>query len=250
MMTTSALLGVFIVLAYLHFNPPTGKYNDQKIAAIADKRIEEAPAPPPIEPQVFGAVRPSVVQITRPLTDANGHAQGRGVGSGVVVDESGAILTAYHVVNGADTVTVRFFDGSTTTGTVSQKQPDKDLAIVQVKGLPQGVDPAVLSGGVQQGDKVMAFGSPFGLDGSVSEGIVSALNRGFNIEETGVTLTGMIQFDAAVNPGNSGGPLVDMGGRVVGIVIGLVNPTNDRTFIGLGFAVPIEASSGIIPPLG
>src|SRR5947199_388492 len=131
----SALLGVFIVLAYLHFDPPSGKYNDRQIADIANKQIAQAPAPPPIEPQVFG--------------------------------------------------------------------------------------------GVQQGDKVMAFGSPFGLDGSVSEGIVSALNRGFNIEETGVTLTGMIQFDAAVNPGNSGGPLVDMGGKVVGIVIGLVNPTND-----------------------
>jgi S1-C subfamily serine protease len=250
-MVSSALLGVAIVLVFLHFNPPAGKYTDRDIAAIADKRIEEAPLPPPIEPQVFGAVRPSVVQITRPLpADDKGHAAGRGVGSGVVVDESGAILTAYHVVTGADTVTVRFFDGSTATGSVTQKQPEKDLAIVQVKGLPQGVTPGVLSGGVQQGDKVMAFGSPFGLDGSVSSGIVSALNRGFNIEETGVTLTGMIQFDAAVNPGNSGGPLVDMGGRVVGIVIGLVNPTNDRTFIGLGFAVPIEASSGIIPPLG
>ncbi len=96
----------------------------------------------------------------------------------------------------------------------------------------------------------MAIGAPFGLDGSVSSGIVSGLGRRFMVEETGQVLDNMIQFDAAVNPGNSGGPLVDMNGRVVGIVTGLINPTGDRVFIGLGFAVPIEAASGIIAPLG
>lgn len=251
-MLASALLGVALVLAYLHFAPPEGKYSDADIARIADARIEEATPPPPIEPQVFGLVRPSVVQITRPLQgEADATRRGRGIGSGVVVDEAGTILTAYHVIAGIDNVTVRFFDGTTAQGTVTTKQPEKDLAVVQVRGkLPQGVTPAVLSGGVQQGDKVMAFGSPFGLDGSVSLGIVSALNRSFTVEETGQTLQGMIQFDAAVNPGNSGGPLVDLSGRVVGIVVGLVNPTNERVFIGLGFAMPIESSGSLIPPLG
>jgi len=100
------------------------------------------------------------------------------------------------------------------------------------------------------GDKVLAIGSPFGLQGSVSEGIVSGLGRSFFVEETQQVIQGMIQFDAAVNPGSSGGPLVDMNGRVIGIVSGIINPTNARVFIGLGFAVPIEAAGAIMAPLG
>ena len=251
-MLASALLGMALVLVYLHFEPQSGRYTDADIQRIADERIAEATPPPPIEPQVFGLVRPSVVQITRLLPgETDPTRRGRGIGSGVLVDEAGTILTAFHVVSGSETVTVRFFDGTTAQGTVGQKQPEKDLAVINVKSkLPDGVVPAVLAGGVAQGDKVMAFGSPFGLDGSVSLGIVSALNRAFTVEETGQTLQGMIQFDAAVNPGNSGGPLVDLGGRVVGIVVGLVNPTNEKVFIGLGFAMPIESSGSLIPPLG
>jgi S1-C subfamily serine protease len=96
----------------------------------------------------------------------------------------------------------------------------------------------------------MAIGAPFGIEGTLTMGVVSGLNRSFVVEKTGQVLTGMIQFDAAVNPGNSGGPLVDMSGRVVGIVSGIINPTKDGVFIGLGFAVPIESASGIFPPLG
>jgi len=145
---------------------------------------------------------------------------------------------------------VRFYDGSTSPGTVAQKQPDRDLAVVRVRRLPNGVEPATLSGGIRQGDKVLALGSPFGLEGSLSAGVVSALGRRFQVEETGQVLDNMIQFDAAVNPGNSGGPLIDYSGRVVGIVSGIINPTDQRVFVGLGFAVPIEAASGIFAPLG
>src|SRR3954454_11261305 len=156
-MLASALLGVFIVFAYLHFDPQSGKYTDADIKRIADERIAEATPPPAIEPQVFALVRPSVVQITRPLPgETDPTKRGRGIGSGVLVDDAGTILTAYHVVSGTDNVTIRFFDGSTAQGTVGQKQPEKDLAVVNVKSkLPQGVVPAVLSGGVAQGDKVM-----------------------------------------------------------------------------------------------
>jgi serine protease DegQ len=147
-------------------------------------------------------------------------------------------------------VQVRFFDGTTLTGRVTQTQPERDLAVVSVPRLPNGVEPAILAGGVQQGDRVIAIGSPFGLEGSVSAGIVSATNRTFLVEETGQVMSNMIQFDAAVNPGNSGGPLVNMNGHVVGIVDGILNPTSGRVFIGLGFAVPIEQASGIFAPLG
>jgi S1-C subfamily serine protease len=154
------------------------------------------------------------------------------------------------VVAGGTNIRVEFFDGTTVNGTVTQRQPERDLAMVQVRSMPDGVEAATLAGGVRPGDSVLAIGSPYELDGSVSSGIVSAINRPFVIPETNMVLQNMIQFDAAVNPGNSGGPLVDMSGRVVGIVTGIYNPTEDHVFIGLGFAVPIETASGILPPLG
>jgi S1-C subfamily serine protease len=240
-----ALLGVIIILLYMQFNPPDGRYSDADIGRLAQERVDAITPSPPLEPEIFAIVRPSVVSITR---DASRGAQG--VGSGVIVDLNGSILTAYHVVAGADTVTVRFFDGTTATGTIGQTQPDRDLAVVQVRRVPSGAEAATLSGGIRQGDGVLAIGAPFGLDGSVSSGVVSGIGRRFTVEETGQVLENMIQFDAAVNPGNSGGPLVDLNGRVVGIVTGLINPTNERVFIGLGFAVPIESASGIFAPLG
>ena len=115
--------------------------------------------------------------------------------------------------------------------------------------LPQDVSPAVLGGGVEQGSEVMAIGAPFGLEGSVSSESSAASTAASASSETGQVLTGIIQFDAAVNPGNSGGPLVDMNGHVVGIVTGLINPTDQTVFIGIGFAVPIEAASGIVAPV-
>src|SRR5690606_7076815 len=107
---------------------------------------------------------------------------GGGLGSGVVVDLNGSILTANHVVAGSETVTIRFFDGSLAQGTVTQTLPERDLAVVKVDQMPDGVEPATLGGGVAHGDMVMAIGSPFGLEGSVSSGIVSALGRRFVIE--------------------------------------------------------------------
>ena len=243
-----AILGVAIMVVVLALNPPGGKYTDADIERIANERIEKITPSPPVEPEIYALVRPSVVSITHG-TDPNDLRKNHG--SGVVVDENGSILTAYHVVAGSENnLTVRFYDGSTSPGTVAQKQPDRDLAVVRVRRLPNGVEPATLSGGIRQGDKVLALGSPFGLEGSLSAGVVSALGRRFQVEETGQVLDNMIQFDAAVNPGNSGGPLIDYSGRVVGIVSGIINPTDQRVFVGLGFAVPIEAASGIFAPLG
>jgi serine protease DegQ len=240
-----ALLGVVVVLAYLQINPQPGRYSDADIQKLADERIAEITPTAPLEPAIYQQVRPAVVLVMR-----DGNDRDAGLGSGVVVDEFGNILTSYHVVAGLDEVTVRFFDGSTELATVDSKQEDRDLAILHVSNVPASVTPAVLSGGVTPGERVLAIGAPFGLEGSVSEGVISATGRSFVVEETGQVLTDMIQFDAAANPGNSGGPLVDLSGHVVGIVTGLVNPTKDRVFVGLGFAVPIEAASGVLPPLG
>lgn len=240
-----ALLGILAVFVYLQVDPQPGRYSDSDIQRLADERISEITPTPPLEPEIYAMVRPSVVLIQRDPDDRDA-----GVGSGVVVDEFGNIVTSYHVIAGLEQVTVSFFDGSTMIGTVDVEQPERDLAVVNVQGLPDNVTPAVLSGGARPGDRVMAIGAPFGLDGSVSAGVISATGRTFVVEKTGQVLTDMIQFDAAANPGNSGGPLVDMSGRVIGIVTGLVNPTKDRVFVGLGFAVPIEAAGGVFPPLG
>jgi len=239
------LLAVAVVLAYLEVEPQPGRYTDADIARLADERISQITPTPPLEPEVYALVRPSVVLVIRDPNDRDA-----GVGSGVVIDEFGNILTSYHVVIGLDQVTVRFADGSTAIATVDVEQEERDLAILHVERLPENVTPAVLSGGVRPGDRVMAIGAPFGLDGSVTSGVVSATGRSFFVQETGQVLTNMIQFDAPVNPGNSGGPLVDLSGHVVGIVTGLVNPTKERVFVGLGFAVPIEAAAGVLPPLG
>jgi S1-C subfamily serine protease len=118
-----------------------------------------------------------------------------------------------------------------------------------VPGLPEGVQPAVLSGGVQIGDPVLAVGNPFAFEGSLTMGVVSGLGRRFVVQSSNQVLENLIQFDAAVNPGNSGGPLVDMSGRVVGIVTGIANPYGQNAFIGLGFAVPIQAAAGLVAPV-
>jgi S1-C subfamily serine protease len=244
---TGAVVALVLMLVYLELNPQDGRFNESDIRTLADEQIEAIPPELPVEPEIFNLVRPSVVTIYR---DPSSQSEVRGVGSGVIVDEFGNILTAYHVIEGLTEVRVRFHDGQERTASVDREEPERDLAVLHVGDLPESSFPATLAGSVRPGDQVMAIGAPFGLEGTLTLGVVSGLNRSFVVEETGQVLTGMIQFDAAVNPGNSGGPLVDMSGRVVGIVSGIINPTNDGVFIGLGFATPIESASGIFPPLG
>lgn len=246
MIAAGALLGVVLMFAYLQLAPPGGKYSDADILRLAQERVDAITPSPPLEPELYALVRPSVVLITV----GNPGEPNTSLGSGVVVNVDGSILTANHVVEGASAVTVRFFDGSSQAATVVNRQPERDLAIIKVSRLPDGVNPAVLGGGVRPGEEVLAIGSPFGLDGSVSSGVVSALNRRRTIDSTGQVLENLIQFDAAVNPGNSGGPLVNRSGQVVGIVSGIFNPTDQSVFIGIGFAVPIEQAGGVLPPLG
>jgi S1-C subfamily serine protease len=177
----------------------------------------------------------------------------RSVGSGVLISDAGLILTNLHVVSGSKKIMVTFFDGFETEAEVVGLRPENDLAIIKVKKLPDDIEPATMggSGNLRPGDEVVAVGFPFGMGPSVSGGVVSGLNREFRSPEGERSLTGLIQFDAAANPGNSGGPLVNMAGEVVGIVTAIYNPSGSRTFIGIGFAVTMEAAGGAlgIPPL-
>jgi S1-C subfamily serine protease len=175
-----------------------------------------------------------------------------GVGTGVVIKDDGTILTNYHVISGAKKLRVTFFDGTEAEATVVGVQPDKDLAVLKPQKIPDDLEPAILGSSQQlaPGDAVVAVGFPFGIGPSVSSGVVSGLNRQFKSPDGKQTLSGLIQFDAAANPGNSGGPLVNMSGEVVGIVTAILNPTSSRTFIGIGFATTIESAGTAVglPP--
>jgi S1-C subfamily serine protease len=175
-----------------------------------------------------------------------------GVGTGVVIKDDGTILTNFHVVAGAKKLRVTFFDGTEADAIVVGVQPDKDLAILKPQKIPDDLEPAILGSSQQlvPGDAVVAVGFPFGVGPSVSSGVVSGLNRQFKSPDGNQVLSGLIQFDAAANPGNSGGPLVNMSGEVVGIVTAILNPTSARTFLGIGFATTIESAGRAVglPP--
>jgi S1-C subfamily serine protease len=176
----------------------------------------------------------------------------KSVGSGVVIVDKGIILTNLHVVAGAKRVGVLFSDGTESDADVISTQPENDLAVLQARTLPDDLVAATLrsTADLAVGDEVMAVGYPFGIGASASAGIVSGLRREYRSPEGKRVLTNLIQFDAAANPGNSGGPLVTAEGEVVGIVTGILNPTSQRVFVGIGFAVPIEnaASAFGTPP--
>ena len=163
----------------------------------------------------------------------------------------GSIMTSLHVVDKAIEIQVIFADGSKSDAFILVRDADNDLAVLRSRTPPDGLLPATLgsAGSLRVGDEVFAVGSPFGIPNSLSAGVVSGLNRSFRAPNRGPELRGVIQFDAAVNPGNSGGPLLNRYGEVVGIVTGLVNPTEQDVFIGIGFAVPIPGGGGFGSPI-
>jgi len=176
----------------------------------------------------------------------------RGVGTGVVIVDKGVILTNLHVVAGAERISVTFADGMEAPATITGVQPENDLAVLQAQKIPDDLVAATMrsTADLRPGDQVAAVGFPFGIGPSVSAGVVSGLNRSFRSPEGKQELDNLIQFDAAANPGNSGGPLINMEGEVLGVVTAILNPTQQRTFIGIGFAVPIDnaASAAGSPP--
>ena len=177
-----------------------------------------------------------------------GKRRGGGVGTGVVIVDKGIILTNLHVVAGAERIRITFFDGFEADAVIIGTRPEHDLAVLQAKAVPDDMVAATLrsTADLQVGDHVVAVGFPFGIGPSASAGVVSGLKREYQSVEGKRILTNLIQFDAAANPGNSGGPLVTADGEVVGIVTGILNPTSQRVFIGIGFAVPIANAAAAV----
>jgi len=191
---------------------------------------------------IYQRLRPSVVEIT---STANGRfGQSEGSGSGVIIDEQGFILTNYHVVSGADDIEVTLDDGSTLAATMVGNDPGNDLAVVRIDPPAGGLTAARLGDAdeLRVGDAVFALGNPFGLEATFTEGIVSAVGRTYSPGTGTRPLRNMIQTDAAVNPGNSGGPLVNCYGEVVGINSLLENPTGQGVNVGIAFAVSINTA--------
>lgn len=216
---------------------------------VALRAQQEQPTPEPtplLSVAVYEHVAPSVVQVV-----ARGSGGVPNTGAGVIVDDMAHILTSLHIIEGSGDVTVTFSDGTVSPVEIVARLPDRDIAVVRALAPPDQFQPATMGnpGRLQVGDHAFVIGHPFGLTGSYSTGVISGLNRSMTAPGLAQPITGMIQFDAAVNPGSSGGPLVDQNGDVVGIVTGLVNPAG-KVFSGVGFAVTIDAAgAGLgIPP--
>ncbi len=227
--------------------PTATTFSQHEIDEAVRRSLESRPLPSPAT-RAAAAVAPSVVRVVGYGRTRKGREFERGIGTGVVVVERGVILTNLHVVKGAYRINVTFADGSDSQAKVTGMQPQNDIAVLQAQRVPDHLQAAPLRSTqhLRPGDQVVALGFPFGIGPSVSAGVVSGLHREFESPDGGQEISNLIQFDAAANPGNSGGPLVTMDGEVVGIVTAILNPTTARTFIGIGFAVPIENATAAI----
>jgi len=248
-----ALVTLVVILLYVTLAPGRPPLTQRDVdKTVADALASVTPAPAYSE-LVYQAVRPSLVLIesTRPGKTGKAH-DGDSLGSGVVVNLDGDILTSLHVVADATEIKVTFADGTQSKADIKVRQPEHDIAVIRATQPPATLVPAVIGNpaSVHVGSEAYAIGSPFGLGGSMSAGVISGLERTFRMPDSDVVLTGLIQIDAAVNPGNSGGPLANRDGQVIGIVAALINPTEEEVFIGIGLAVPIDVAGGAagLPP--
>ena len=233
------------VLLYNQLTPKPKELTVQDVQNSVAEAMASATPPPAYSAVVYQVIRPSLVLIQTKGTGSDGKSED-GLGSGVIVNTNGDILTSLHVVDKASDIQVYFYDGTQTTAQITTQQPENDIAVIHTEALPAELVPAVLGNpnAMHVGDDVYAVGNPFGLYSSMSAGVISGFERNFKPEGIDQELKGLIQFDAAVNPGNSGGPLLNRSGQVIGIVEGILNPTDQGFFVGIGFAVPITTAGG------
>ena len=238
----AALLALFL---YNTFFPGSRPLTQTEVNAAISSALASATPRPAFSTYVYQIIQPSLVWIEADGVDENGDAS-KGLGTGVIIDAFGNILTSLHVVDGARNIQLTFADGTQSTAAIAESQPERDIAVLQAETLPAQFLPATIgnAGALQVGDEAYVVGNPFGLYSSMSAGVISGFDRTFQPPGTGQAIEGLIQVDAAVNPGNSGGPLLNRYGHVVGIVTGIINPTDENFFVGIGFAVPIDAAAG------
>lgn len=246
------VLATLLALILYSFIFPENQLTSREVNDAIASAMASATPRPPDGIQVYQIIQPSIVFIEAGFVDEEGKETG-GLGTGVIINDTADIVTSLHVVKDSRDINVTFADGTHSRAFILAQTPEQDLAVLRAFSSPQLFVPATLGspGGVRIGDDVYVVGNPYGLYSSLSAGVVSGLDRSFQPIGTDLTLEGLIQFDAAANPGNSGGPLLDRNGRVIGIVTGLVNPGGGNFFVGIGFAVPITnaaAGGGGNPP--
>jgi S1-C subfamily serine protease len=251
-MAAGGMLALAIVYFHGASTPVARQLTQKDIDAAVLRTLETKPLPSRAA-QAYDVIKGSVVRV-RGLgaEDTPDKDVEHSVGTGVVILEDGTILTNLHVVAGAQRVGVVFADGLQAVATVIATRPEHDLAVIRASTIPDDLVPATLrsTGDLRPGDEVVAVGFPFGIGPSISSGVISGLRRDYRSPEGKRLLTNLIQFDAAANPGSSGGPLFTNEGEVVGIVTAILNPGKDPVFIGIGFAVPIEnaaSAAGVSP---
>ncbi len=248
-----AILVLLILGFWLLFQPLKGNIFDKNavpriVTARGDLAQDEQNT---IE--LFKTVSPSVVYITtvalrRNLFSLNAVEIPQGTGSGFIWDDDGRVVTNYHVISDANRIEVTMADNSTWKAVLVGAAPDKDLAVLQIDAPKSQLQPIPIgeSFELQVGQKVFAVGNPFGLDQTITSGIISALGRGIK-SITGRTIHDVIQTDAAINPGNSGGPLLDSAGRLIGVNTAIYSPSG--AYAGIGFAVPVDEVNRVVPQL-
>ena len=232
--------------------PKARQITQDDVRAAVLHTLETDALPSPMA-KAYEVIRPSIVRVRGLGADKEGRKDvEKSVGTGVVIVDNGTILTNLHVVRNAKRIKVVFADGLESDATITGVRPEHDLAVIQAQTIPDDLFPATMRSteDLTLGDQVAAVGFPFGIGPSLTAGVVSGLRREFRSPQGKRLLTNLIQFDAAVNPGNSGGPLVNTQGEVIGIVTAILNPTQQGFFVGIGFAVPIETAAADVgvPP--
>ena len=246
----TAAAGLFAL--HLAFSPAPLQITQEDIDRAVARTLETKPLPSPAV-KAYQAIRSSIVRV-RAIGDGLEYDEyaPTATGSGVVIVDRGVILTSLHVVAGASRVRVEFEDGLESDAEIVTRQPENDLAVLQANRIPDDLKAATLRSArhLIEGEHVTAIGFPFGIGPSVSHGVISGLKREYRAPEGERALSNLIQFDAAANPGSSGGPLVNAAGEVIGIVTAILSTAEKAGFSGIGFAVPIETAAGAagLPP--
>jgi S1-C subfamily serine protease len=229
------LIGGGVIVALVVVVALLAASGDSGSKAASDPTASPSPSSSssPTVSDIFQHVGPSVAVVRT----AKGN-----LGTGVIATATGAVLTANHVIADGSAISIVFADGTQSSATVASADPTTDIAVLTPATLPQPIVPATIGGSAVVGAAVVAIGNPLGLTYSVSSGVVSGVNRTATTDSG--KFSGLIQFDASVNPGSSGGPLLDGKGVVIGIVISIADPGGVDAFAGIGFAVPIGAALG------
>ncbi len=242
------LFGLWLIIDPIQRSPVNPDAKPRPVTARGDLAGDEKNT---IE--VFKNNSPSVVYVTsttlrRGLFSLNAVEIPQGTGSGFVWDQEGRIVTNYHVISDASSVQITMADNSTWKAVLVGASPDKDLAVLQISAPKNLLRPITVgeSADLLVGQKVFAIGNPFGLDRTITSGIISALGRQIK-SVSGRMIHGMIQTDAAINPGNSGGPLLDSAGRLIGVNTAIYSPSG--AYAGIGFAVPVSEVNRVVPEL-